>query len=228
MRTRVKICGMTRKQDIDFAIAAGVDVLGFIFYKLSKRYISAANVAAMLHNIPPFVGVAGVFVNPSFEELKSICSKVPLTLLQFHGDETYDYCQFCANEMKLPWIKVIRVSENSNCKEIANSTEKYSGANAILFDTDSEHFGGVGRSFNWNCLPINRSYPLILSGGINLANVADAVSKIHPYGIDVCSGVEFENQPGMKDHLKIAELLELVYLADQKKNKRDAGSLAKF
>lgn len=215
MRTRIKICGMMHKQDLDCAISSGVDSLGFIFYKKSKRYISTDQASILLKNVTPFVGIVGVFVNPSFEEIKDACSKIPLTLLQFHGDEPHDYCQFCSDEMHIPWIKAIRVGKNTTQKEIFTLAKKYDKANGLLFDTDSVNFGGVGASFDWERLPTDPSYPVILAGGINSFNVIHAINKVQPYAIDVCSGVEIEKQPGVKDHLKIIQLVKQVRLADK-------------
>ncbi|MEY4592643.1 MAG: hypothetical protein RIR18_1538 [Pseudomonadota bacterium] len=204
MNTRLKICGLTRPEDVDAAIAAGADALGFVFYPPSPRAVSAEQAAALIRRIPPFVETVGLFVNEDPQVVLRICQLVPLSLLQFHGDETPEYCR----QFDRPFIKAARVRPELDLVEFALA---FADARAILLDAFVEGFGGSGETFDWQLIPDNLPLPIILSGGLNVSNVADAVRLTKPLAIDVSSGVEASK--GIKDHVKIAAFITALKAA---------------
>lgn len=201
---KIKICGITNKEDALNAIALNVSALGFIFYKNSPRYVSPRKVEEFMLNIPPFINTVGVFVDSEYEEVVSITKQCRLTTIQFHGNESPELC----SRFKLPIIKAIPVLNSDDLIKIPS----YKGiANGILLDTKVENIhGGTGRTFDWGLALEAKEYdtPLILSGGINAENIASAIKLVNPYAIDLSSGVERE--PGIKDYNKMRELIQVV------------------
>ncbi|MFA5879464.1 MAG: phosphoribosylanthranilate isomerase [Candidatus Margulisiibacteriota bacterium] len=201
---KIKICGITNKEDAINAISLGADAIGFIFSKDSPRYIEPAKAEGISLFLPPFVFLVGVFVNQSKEEIIEIAHRVRLDLIQLHGEEPPSFC------MELPRriIKAIKVSEPEDLPQIS----KYQGvATAILLDTKVQHLeGGTGKTFDWGLALKAKEYdiPLILAGGINATNVKKAVNLVNPYAIDLCSGVECE--PGKKDYNKMQEIIKVA------------------
>lgn len=198
---RVKICGITNKEDAMNAVALGADAIGFIFYPNSPRYVDPQVVEELSIFLPPFVFLVGVFVNQEKSEIQEITERCKLDLVQLHGDESPTFCL----EMKSRVIKAFRVSGPEDLESIP----KYQGAvSGILLDTKVEDIaGGTGKTFDWGLALKAKEYdvPLILSGGINVSNVKKAHSIVNPYGIDLSSGVEKE--PGLKDYNKMQELI---------------------
>ena len=201
---KIKICGITNREDALNAIALEVDAIGFIFYKNSPRYISPEKIEEFMLDIPPFINTVGVFVDTDYHEINEICDRCKLTSIQLHGSESPEFC----TQFKYPIVKAIRVSESKDLTDIP----KYKGTvNGILLDTKVENVhGGTGRTFDWGLAIEAKEYetPLILSGGINATNISKALKLVNPYGIDLCSGVERE--PGIKDYNKMQELLDIV------------------
>lgn len=207
MRTRVKICGLTRPEDVVAAASAGADALGFVFYEPSPRGVSIATAAELLRSVPPFVVATGLFVNPDRKYVEDVLSKVPLDLLQFHGDESPEFCQ----SFSARWIKAIRVRAEG---DIEQAFQDYSGASGLLVDAwVADRFGGTGESFNWELIPSARPLPLILAGGLGSDNVAAAVEQVRPWGVDVSGGVEFSK--GIKDAAKITDFINEVHRVDE-------------
>ena len=207
-RTRVKICGLTRTQDLLAALTAGADAIGLVFYRPSKRYIDVESAAQLASRIGPFVTRVGLFVNEPASELRRVLDAVPLDLLQFHGDEEADYC----NQFGRPWIKAIRMRPGIDLLECA---AKFSAARALLLDAYVEGYGGGGQVFDWGMIPRQLPLPIILSGGLHPGNVADAVRRVSPWAVDVSSGVEVDGGPkGVKDVHKIEEFIAGVRNAD--------------
>ncbi|SNR77524.1 phosphoribosylanthranilate isomerase [Desulfurobacterium atlanticum] len=203
---RVKICGITNLEDALQAVESGADVLGFIMFKGSKRYISPKEVRNITKNLPPFIAKVGVFVNEDRASVLEILSYAGLDFAQLHGDETVNYCKYIGKERV---IKVFRLkSEN----EIAKIKEFETVSKAILLDTYSEKsYGGTGKSFDWKIavkVKESISIPLILSGGLNLNNVKEAIKTVEPFAVDVCSGVEEE--PGRKNHNLVRDFIRAV------------------
>ena len=196
MRTRVKVCGITREQDARAAIQHGADALGFVFWRPSARYIAPERAGEIVRGLPAFVTPVGVFVNPTVDEVERAVAAVPTALLQFHGEETPDFCE----RFGRPYIKAARMRKGLNLLEYFAS---FRGAAAWMVDTFHEsQYGGTGTAFDWELLPRDFLRPLILSGGLTVDNVAEAVRRIRPYAVDVSSGVE--KQKGIKDADRIA------------------------
>ncbi|MHB8939422.1 MAG: phosphoribosylanthranilate isomerase [Thiobacillus sp.] len=199
MAVRVKICGITRLQDLHAACDAGADALGFVFYEKSPRHLSIASAAALLRELPPFVQSVGLFVNAEPAFIESVLQAVPLDLLQFHGDETpADSARFGR-----PYIKAVRVNRETDLLKCAAD---FDAACGLLLDAWVPGVpGGTGERFDWTLIPANLPKPVILSGGLTPDNVAEAVQRVHPWAVDVSSGVEISK--GIKDAHKIAQFI---------------------
>ena len=204
LRTRVKICGITRVEDALCAVNAGVDAIGLVFYAPSPRCISIAQAQEIVATLPPFVTVVGLFVNAAQLEIEHILAHVKLNVLQFHGDETVLDCE----RFNMPYIKVIRVKPDTN---LLQCQYEYASSKALLLDTYSDAaFGGTGLAFDWDLIPKNMYKPLILAGGLNASNVGLAIKKVQPYAVDVSGGVELAK--GIKDAVKIAEFIQATFV----------------
>lgn len=203
MNARVKICGLCRPEDIDGAIESGADALGLVFYGPSPRSVSLAQAEELVERIPAFVSVVGLFVNPTQHDVEAALDRVPLDLLQFHGDETAGFCAGFGRR----WIKAIRVREAG---QIEAAFDQFRGASGLLVDAwDPDRYGGTGKSFNWDLIPDHRPLPIILAGGLSSDNVAAAVKQVKPWAVDVSGGVE--QGKGIKDIQKISHFIEEVH-----------------
>lgn len=200
-RTRIKVCGFTREADLDGALALGVDAVGFVLYPPSPRAVSIARAAELARRVPPFVCRVGLFVNEVPEVVEQAVREAGLDLLQFHGDESPEYCE----RFGRPWIKAVRVRPETDLLECAR---RYCGARGLLLDAWSEAWGGSGKRFDWTLIPADLGLPLILSGGLDPDNVADAVANIRPMAVDVSSGVE--SGKGIKDVARVAAFISGV------------------
>ena len=201
MRTRVKICGITRAQDGIDAAEAGADAIGLVFYPPSPRFLSIGRAIEIRDALPPFVQTVALFVNPSRAEVDEVLERVRPSMLQFHGEETP---AFCAG-FPVPWLKACRVREGVDLLEYFRS---YPGAAGWLADAFVEGYGGAGKSFDWSLVPAERERPLVLSGGLTKDNAAEAVRRVRPWAVDVSSGVE--SSKGIKDAAKIAAFIREV------------------
>lgn len=201
MRTRVKICGITRRQDAEFAVEMGADALGLVFYSPSPRAVSIAQAKEIVEGLPPFVSIVALFVDAEPDEVRACMEALPTAILQFHGDETALYCE----QFGKPYLKAIRMQENTNLFDIAN---EYHSATAILLDSYQVGIpGGTGHVFDWSLIEtINK--PLILAGGLSSDNVARAITQVQPYAVDVSGGVE--RAKGIKDKQKITAFMQEV------------------
>lgn len=204
-RTRIKICGITREQDLNAAAAAGADALGFVFYPPSPRYVEPARAAALMWRVPPFVTRVGLFVNADVAVVRATLAAVPLDILQFHGDETAEYCE----RFGKPYLKVARMRPGLDLLEYART---YPSAAGLLLDAYVEAYGGAGQTFDWSLIPRSLPLPIVLSGGLTTENVASAVRGVRPWAVDVSSGVEAAK--GIKDADKIAAFVAAVKNAD--------------
>ncbi len=203
---RIKICGLTREEDVDAAVAAGADAIGFVFYPPSPRYIAPQRAAELAKRIPPFVDVVGLFVNETPEVVRTTCDAVPINVLQFHGDEDAAYCR----QFSRPYLRAARVRPGLDLLEFARS---FPDARGLLLDAFVDGYGGGGHVFDWTLIPTDLPGFLVLSGGLTVTNVADAIERVHPIAVDVSSGVEMSK--GIKDHSKIAAFVAAVRKADE-------------
>jgi len=202
LHTRIKICGIKHLDDALKAIECGADAIGLIFVEKSPRYSSLAVARVIAESLPPFVTVVGLFMDAAEETVREALKVVPLNLLQFHGEESPEFC----DQFEMPYIKVLRMRENVNVVAFA---QEYPNAAGILLDTYHKGVGGgTGQSFDWSLIPEDIPLPLILAGGLNPENVASAVETVKPYAVDVSSGVESE--PAIKDHKKIEQFIKEV------------------
>jgi phosphoribosylanthranilate isomerase len=205
-RTRIKICGITREQDVSAVAGNGADALGLVFYEKSPRSVSLLQAEVLARCVPPFLTVAGLFVNPSVDHVSEVLAKVPLDVLQFHGEETPEFCR----QFGKPYLKAIRVKPGVDLVECAT---RYAGAQGLLLDAYVEGTqGGTGESFDWSLIPRDLALPVVLSGGLHAGNVAEAIRRVRPYAVDVSSGVEAAK--GIKDAAKVAAFIKEVNNVD--------------
>lgn len=194
-KTRVKICGITRLEDALTAIEAGADALGFVFYPPSPRYIAPEKAAEIIAQLPPFVTTVALFVDEPEAEVRRIMALTQVDLLQFHGDESADYCQ----QFGCAWIKALRVRDADSLQQDLN---QFQAARAILLDSYRPGVpGGTGETFNWELIPAPSAQAIILAGGLTPENISTAVQQVKPYAVDVSGGVEASK--GIKDPVKI-------------------------
>jgi phosphoribosylanthranilate isomerase len=210
-RTRIKICGIREAGDARVAAEAGADAIGLVFYEATPRYLTPDRAARIAAGLPPFVMAVGLFVNPAESEVRGILDQVPLDLLQFHGDETAEFCECFAR----PYVRVVRMEAGTDLVEYAH---RFSRARALLLDAHVPgQAGGTGKTFDWADIPRNLPIPVILSGGLTASNVGRAVREVRPWAVDVSSGVEASR--GVKDPRKIVEFIRSV-------RREDAGQSA--
>ena len=202
MRTRLKICGITRPQDAEQVVAVGADGLGLIFYPPSPRYVDMTVAAAIAAQVPPLTDVIAVFVDPSADQVDAVLQSVAVNVLQFHGDESAAFC----NSFGVPYIKTLRVSDQDS---LVARYVGHSDAGAVLLDThDAALYGGTGRSFPWHLAREVQQVPVILAGGLTEQTVSEAIRLSGAYAVDVSSGVE--SSPGIKDPDKMARFARAV------------------
>ena len=205
MRTRVKVCGITRPEDGRTAAEAGADAIGLVFYPPSPRCLDLERALEIRDALPPFVQAVALFVNPEAAQVARVIGRVHPAMLQFHGEERPEFCA----QFGLPYVKACRVRAGVDLLEYLRP---FSRAAAWLLDSHVGEYGGVGESFDWSLVPAERARPLILSGGLTQANVAGAVRRVRPWGVDVSSGVEAAK--GIKDAARIAAFIAEVRNAD--------------
>ena len=202
MHVRSKICGITRVQDALAAVEAGADAIGLVFYAKSPRAVSVEQAAAIVQALPPFVTCVGLFVSMPRDDVQAVLQRVPLDLLQFHGDESPVDCEGFGR----PYIKALRVRPG---EDLAATMALYAGARGILLDTFVEGVpGGTGAAFDWSLVPPDVAKPIILAGGLEASNVAAAIRQVRPYAVDVSGGVEASK--GIKDADKIRAFVQAV------------------
>ena len=225
-RTRIKICGLTREQDVDAAVAAGVDAIGFVMYEKSPRYVSPLRAAELARRLPPFITPVLLFVNENDAKIAAACALLAGATVQFHGDETPAQCLASAQHGARPYIRAARIplGEAGRSFDLVKYSYDYFQAQAILLDADIAGYGGGGQTFNWSLLPPNVNAHLVLSGGLNAANVIDGIAQLRPrcktLAVDVSSGVELsgpdgQGLKGLKDPQKINQFVAAVRAADQ-------------
>jgi phosphoribosylanthranilate isomerase len=221
LRTRIKICGLTRESDVDDAVDAGVDALGFNLYPKSPRYISLNRAAELARRLPPFVTPVLLFVNEDTTKIRASLASIPGAIAQFHGDESADDCWQACSQGQRPYVRAARIplGEAGRSFDLLKFVQDYSQAQAILLDAQVHGYGGGGQTFNWSLLPPNVNAHLVLSGGLNAANVIDGIMQLRPrcksLAVDVSSGVEVPEHKGIKDPVRIRSFVAAVRQADQ-------------
>ena len=207
MRTRVKICGITRQQDALDAVRLGADAIGLVFYPPSPRAVTAEQAAEIVRLLPPFVTVVALFVDALRDEIATVLNQVRIDLIQFHGSETPDDCRGHGR----PWVKAVRMREDTDLHAIKR---EYAGASALLLDAyQPGKPGGTGAVFDWRAIPAELASEIVLAGGLSAENIETAIQQVKPYAVDVSGGVE--QQKGIKDANKIAAFMCGVKSANQ-------------
>lgn len=204
-RTRIKICGLTREADVDAAVAAGADAIGFVLYDRSPRAVSPARAGELAQRLPPYVTPVLLFVNAAPEAIAAGLAAVPQAVLQFHGDESPAACEALGR----PFVRAVRMAPGLDLLDFAASHPR---AQALLLDAFVEGYGGGGKVFDWSAIPAGVPRPVVLSGGLNPANVIDGVLRVRPSAVDVSSGVEAAK--GIKDAGLMRQFCDAVREAD--------------
>ena len=213
-RTRIKLCGLSTPESVAQAIDLGADAIGLVFYPPSARAVTIEQAIELARAVPPFVSIVGLFVNPTGPEIEAVTRQVPLTMLQFHGDETPAQCAELAAVAGLPWLRALRVAADTRGADLVESATCYSSATGLLFDTHVEGYGGGGKVFDWSLIPAGLGRRAVLSGGLNAQNVGDAIRRVRPFAVDVSSGIEVPGARGVKDHARMAAFVRAVRAAD--------------
>ena len=226
LRTRIKICGLTREQDVDAAVAAGADAIGFVLFRKSERYVTIERAVELAKRLPPFITPVLLYVNEDPATVIHHCRLLPGASVQFHGDETPEQCQKATQNGARAYLRAARIplGDGAGMFDLVKYAQDYSNAQAILLDAHVEGYGGGGKVFNWSLLPANVNAHLVLSGGLNAANVADGILQVRPrcktLAVDISSGVE-QDAPdrssikGIKDAEKINRFCAAVRAADK-------------
>jgi phosphoribosylanthranilate isomerase len=225
-RTRIKICGLTREQDVDAAVAAGADAIGFVLYPKSPRAVTPQRAAELAKRLPPFITPVLLFVNASATEVIAACAMIAGATAQFHGDESPQDCMDATGNGARPYLRAARIplGDDAQVFDLVKYAHDYSNAQAILLDAHVDGYGGGGKTFNWSLLPPSVNAHLVLSGGLTSANVGDGITSVRPrcktLAVDVSSGVEAvdaQGKPlrGIKDPAKIFQFVAAVRAADQ-------------
>jgi phosphoribosylanthranilate isomerase len=226
IRTRIKICGLTREADVDAVVAAGADAVGFVLYSKSPRYVSPQRAAELAKRLPPFITPVLLFVNAPATEIGAACAMIPGATVQFHGDERPQDCLDATGNGARAYLRAARIPLGDDAApfDLVQFAQDFSKAQAILLDAHVEGYGGGGKTFNWSLLPPNVNAHLVLSGGLTPANVGDGIAQVRPrcktLAVDVSSGVEATDaqgkpQKGIKDPEKIHQFVAAVRAADR-------------
>jgi phosphoribosylanthranilate isomerase len=215
-RTRIKLCGLTRAEDVKLAVELGADALGFVFYPPSPRAVDAKQAAQLLALLPPFVSAVGLFVNASAAEVRQTLAIAPISILQFHGDETLEQCCAIAREVQRPFLRALRVKPDMKSADLLECEQQYRTASpyfsGLLLDTWVDSYGGSGKVFDWSLIPAELAHRAVLSGGLNVQNVTEAVTSVRPFAVDVSSGIE--SAKGIKDAALMHAFVSAVRAGD--------------
>jgi phosphoribosylanthranilate isomerase len=216
MRTRIKICGLTRAADVRAAVDAGADALGFVFYPKSPRHVAPEAAGRLMAAVPPFITTVGLFVNATPEQVQQVVEQAPVTVLQFHGDETAEQCHAAAAGVNRPFLRALRVQPGMRAADLLEYEADYRAASplfsGLLLDAFVDGYGGGGKVFDWSLIPEELAPRVVLSGGLSAQNAADAIARVRPYAVDVSSGVEQDK--GIKDAARIRAFIATVRLTD--------------
>jgi phosphoribosylanthranilate isomerase len=215
-RTRIKLCGLSQPQDVAVAVECGADAIGLVFYEKSPRHVQIEQARALLAGLPPYVSAIGLFVNAGLEDVRQVLARVPLSGLQFHGDESPQQCAAIAEALSRPFTRALRIKPEMQASDLLeyeracrSASPHFSG---LLLDTWVDAYGGSGKVFDWSLVPKELAPRVVLSGGLNALNVTEAVTRVRPHAIDVSSGIEREK--GIKDADKMRDFVRAVRAAD--------------
>lgn len=215
-RTRIKICGLSNAQHVDAAVDAGADAIGLVFYPKSPRYIAPVDAGKLITGIPPYISVVGLFVNASIDEVRQVLESAPISLLQFHGDESVEECVRIAEAVNRPFVRAVRVGTDMTGTDLLKCEQDYRAAstlfNGLLLDAHVDGYGGGGKVFDWSLIPKELAPRVVLSGGLSAQNAIEAIDRVRPYAVDVSSGVEVAR--GIKDIARIRAFIDAVGKAD--------------
>lgn len=215
MITRIKFCGLTKKEDVLHAVQLDVHALGFVFYPKSPRCITADWARELIALVPPFVTTVGLFVNATKEDVANVVKMAPVHLLQFHGDETPEECHHIAESVQRPFIRALRVKPGMSGHDLLECESAYRASSpwfrALLLDTFVANFGGSGKVFDWSIIPKELAPRVVLSGGLTAHNISGAIDQLHPWAVDVSSGIE--QAKGIKDSVKMRAFVDAVQFA---------------
>jgi len=234
MVTRIKFCGLTRKEDVIAALQLNVHALGFVFYPNSPRFVSADQARELIALVPPFVTTVGLFVNATKEQVANIVTTAPVNFLQFHGDETAEECHRIAEAVQRPFIRAVRVKPDMRAADLLKCEAEYrmssSWFRALLLDTfvggDINSFGGTGKVFDWSIIPKELAPRLVLSGGLTAHSISGAIDQVRPWAVDVSSGIE--QAKGIKDPVKMQTFAHAVQMANANLPESSNESRSKF
>jgi phosphoribosylanthranilate isomerase len=220
-RTRIKICGLTRTEDVQSAVEAGADAVGFVFYEKSPRYVTPTVAAELIAQVSPFMTTVGLFVNASHTEVDAIVRRAPVSLLQFHGDESVEQCCAIAHAVNRPFLRAVRIGPEMTGANLLEYEHNYRAASklfsGLLLDAYVDGYGGGGKVFDWSLIPKELAPRVVLSGGLSVQNATEAVLQVRPHAVDISSGVELSK--GIKDSAKIRSFIGAVRQADALLNK---------
>ena len=215
-RTRIKLCGLTRLEDVEQAVAAGADAIGLVFYPPSPRSVNAQQGGQLLSAMPPFISSVGLFVNATVEEIEMVLAAAPISILQFHGDETVAQCCAIAKKVQRPFMRALRVRPDTTAADLLECDSQFRSASplfaGLLLDTWVDAYGGSGKVFDWSLIPADLARRVVLSGGLNVQNVTDAVVGVRPFAVDVSSGIE--SAKGIKDAAMMHAFVSAVRAGD--------------
>jgi phosphoribosylanthranilate isomerase len=215
-RTRIKLCGLTRAADVAAAVELGADAIGLVFYPPSPRAVSPEQAGALLAQVPAFISTVGLFVNPTLEEVEACIQVAPISILQFHGDETPAQCAAIAGQVRRPFLRALRIRPEMKAPDLLEFEHDYRTSSplfaGLLLDTWSDAYGGTGKVFDWSLIPAELAHRAVLSGGLNAQNATGAVSQLRPHAVDVSSGIE--SAKGVKDVALMRAFIAAVRSAD--------------
>jgi phosphoribosylanthranilate isomerase len=229
-RTRIKICGLRTVEHVRVAAEAGADAIGLVFYAKSPRHVDVATAAELARALPPYVSLVGLFVNAGPDEVAAVVKHVPLSMLQFHGDETPGQCAEAAAAVGRPFARALRVTPDMTAADLLKYEQEYRDASplfaGLLLDAFVDGYGGGGKVFDWSLIPEELAPRVVLSGGLNAQNAIDAVARVRPFAVDVSSGVEASK--GVKDAARIRAFIEAVRQADRLQEGRQTAEAGKL
>ena len=216
-RTRIKLCGLSRAEDVAVAVECGADAIGLVFYPPSPRHVTPEQAGRLLQGLPPYITAVGLFVNAGLDQVRETIAAAPISVLQFHGDETPEQCAGIAQAVRRPYMRALRVRPETTAGDLLEFDRLYRAScplfSGLLLDTWSDAYGGTGKVFDWSLIPADIARQAVLSGGLNAQNATDAVRQLRPHAVDVSSGIEAAK--GVKDAALMRAFVSAVRQADE-------------